>query len=55
MHRGINGMFAFSSGLCSWINRDWRICSHQQLLSLQMTSRLWMSTPWSGLACKCLG
>ena len=27
MHRGIDGMFAFSSGLCSWINKDSRICS----------------------------
>ena len=49
MHRGIDGMFAFSSGLCSWINKDSRICSHRQLLS-----GLWKSTRWSGLACKCL-
>ena len=34
MHRGIDGMFAFSSGLCSWINKDSRICSRRQLLSL---------------------
>jgi len=47
-------MFAFSSGLCSWINKDWRICSRRQLLSLPMTSGLWKSTRWSGLACKCL-
>jgi len=25
MHRGIDGMFAFSSGLCSRINKDSRI------------------------------
>jgi len=53
MHRGIDGIFAFSSGLCSWINEDWRICSRRQLLSLPMTSGLWKSTR-SGLACKCL-
>jgi len=42
MHRGIDGMFAFSSGLCSWINEDSRICSRRQLLSRPMTSgRLW--------------
>jgi len=22
MHRGIDGMFTFSSGLCYWINKD---------------------------------
>ena len=33
-------MFAFSSGLCSWINKDSRICSRRQLLSLPMTSGL---------------
>ena len=54
MHRGIDGMFAFSSGLCSWINKDSRICSRRPLLSLPMTSGLWKSTRWSGLACKCL-
>jgi len=27
IHRGINGMFAFSSGLCSWINKDPRTYS----------------------------
>ena len=54
MHRGIDGMFAFSSGLCSWINKDSRICSRRQLLSLPMTSGLWKSTRWSGLTCKCL-
>ena len=53
MHRGINRMFAFSSGLCSWINKDSRICSHLQL-SLPMTSGLWKSTWWSGLVCKYL-
>ena len=31
MHRRIDGMFAFSSGLCSWINKDSRICSRSQL------------------------
>ena len=53
MHRGIDGMFAFSFGLCTWINRDSRICSRYQL-SLPMISGLWKSTWWSGLACKCL-
>ena len=51
MHRGIDGMFAFSSGLCSWINKDSRIHSRRPLLSLP---GLWKSTRWSGLACKCL-
>jgi len=41
MYRGIDGMLAFSSGLCSWINKDLRICSRRQLLSLPMTSGLW--------------
>jgi len=54
MHRGIDGMFAFRSGLCSWINKDPRICSRRQLLSLTVTSGLWKSTWWPGLACKCL-
>jgi len=54
MHRGIDGTFAFSSGLCSWINKDSRTCSRRQLLSLPMTWRLWKSTRWSGLTCKCL-
>ena len=54
MHRGIDGMFAFSSGFCSWINKDSRICSRRQLLSLPMSSGLWKSTRLSGLACKCL-
>jgi len=40
MHRGIDGMFAFSSGLCSWINKDSRICSRRQLLSLPMTCQI---------------
>jgi len=39
MHRGIDGMFAFSSGLCSSINKDSRIYSRRQL-SLPMTSGL---------------
>ena len=47
-------MFAFSSGLCSWINKDSRICSLGQLLSLPMILGLWKPTRWSGLACKCL-
>jgi len=47
MHRGIDGMFAFSSGLCYWTNKDSRICSCRQLL-LPMTSGLWKSTPWPG-------
>ena len=54
LHRGIDGIFAFSSGLCSWINEDSRICSRRQLSSLPMTSGLWKSTRWSGLACKSL-
>jgi len=49
MHRGIDGMFAFSSGLCYWTNKDSGICSCRQLL-LPMTSGLWKSTPWPGLA-----
>jgi len=53
MHRGIDGMLIFSSGLCSWINKDSRTCSRRQL-SLPMTLGLWKSTRWSGLACKCL-
>ena len=54
MHRGIDGMFAFSSGLRSWINKDSRICGRRQLQSLPMTSGLLKSTWWSGLAYKCL-
>ena len=54
MHRSIDRIFAFSSGLCSWINEDSRICSCRQLLSLPMTSGLWKSTRWCGLACKCV-
>ena len=38
MHRGIDGMFVFSSGLCSWINKDSRICSRRQLLSLPIAN-----------------
>ena len=34
MHGGIHRMFAFSSGLCSWINKDSRICIRRPLLSL---------------------
>ena len=54
MHRGIDGMFTISSVLCSWINKDSRICSRRQLLSLPMTSGLWKSTRWSGLVYRCL-
>jgi len=53
MDRGIDGMFAFRSGLCSWINEDSRSCNRRHL-SLPMTSRLWKSTRWSGLASKFL-
>jgi len=54
MHKRIDGMLAFSSGLCSWISTDYRIYSCRQLLSLPITSGLQKSTRWSGSAGKCL-
>jgi len=49
MYRDIDVMFALSSGLCSWINKDSRIFSFRHLLSLQMNAGcVNESIQWSG-------